>query len=123
MGEEGESGDSQDQNLKETANTRFHLDIGVRGAPQVEGGQLCALDGRHVQRLGVEVVLQLEVCSEHTQIYRKYTMHKYTIKVVIIFPLGFPPIWECVDYRNYWCQYNAPYWSQYNGNTFLFNLS
>ena len=37
-----------------------HLDIRVWGSPQVERGQLCALDRRHVQRLRVEVVLQLQ---------------------------------------------------------------
>ena len=36
------------------------LDVRVRGPPEIQGGQLRALDGRHVEGLGIEVVLQLE---------------------------------------------------------------
>ena len=36
-----------------------HLDVGIRGAAHVQGGQLRALNRRHVQRLRVEVVVQL----------------------------------------------------------------
>ena len=36
-----------------------YLDVRVRGASHVEGGKLCALDGRNVQGLCVEVILEL----------------------------------------------------------------
>ena len=38
---------------------RTHLDIWIGGATHVQGGQLGALDGGHVQRLCVEVILKL----------------------------------------------------------------
>ena len=38
---------------------RTYLDIWIGGAAHVQGGQLGALDGRHVQRLCVEVILKL----------------------------------------------------------------
>ena len=38
---------------------RTHLDIWIWSAAHVQGGQLCALDGGHVQRLCVEVILKL----------------------------------------------------------------
>ena len=37
-----------------------YLDVGVGSAAHVEGGELRALDGRHVQGLRVEVVFELE---------------------------------------------------------------
>ena len=38
---------------------RTYLDIWIGGAAHVQGGQLGALDGGHVQRLCVEVILKL----------------------------------------------------------------
>ena len=38
---------------------RTHLDIWIGGAAHVQGRQLGALDGGHVQRLCVEVILKL----------------------------------------------------------------
>ena len=36
-----------------------HLDVGVGGAAHVEGGKLSALDRRHIEALGIEVILKL----------------------------------------------------------------
>ena len=42
----------------------FYLDIGVWGSAQVQRWQFCALDCSHVQRLGIEIVLQLQTTSQ-----------------------------------------------------------
>ena len=51
----------------------FYLDIGVRGSTQVQRWQFCALDCSHVQRLGIEIVLQLQTTKSgglHISIFR-----------------------------------------------------
>lgn len=39
---------------------QVHLDVGIRGATHVQGGQLLRLDHGHRQTVGIKVVLELQ---------------------------------------------------------------